>query len=132
MPYTGGNWGDGLDAPTQVTISIVGGSDVWFVLGTVIILGCVAAMHLGGVRRPAAGFIALGASLVLLGLAIKLPGTWKLDGVVYGEPFLLFAGFYAFFAGAVMAVVGALVMVGTGFVGAPSKPEASIYPSPSS
>ena len=48
-----------------------------------------------------------------LGLALKLPGTWKQDGVVYGEPYLLFAGFYVFLGGAVTAVFGALLTVVT-------------------
>lgn len=73
LPYTGGNWGDGLDAPTQVTMSIISGSDVWFVLGTVVTLGLVAASHLAGIRRQATGFMVLAASLLSLGLAIKLP-----------------------------------------------------------
>jgi hypothetical protein len=135
LPYTGGNWGDGLltgnEVPTQVTMSLVSGSDVWFVLGTVVTLGLVAAYHLGGVRRQATGFIALVAALVSLGLALKLPGTWKQDGVVYGEPYLLFAGFYVFLGGAVAAVAGALLMVATGFVGSATKAEAPMYPSPS-
>jgi hypothetical protein len=100
LPYTGGNWGDGLltgnEAASTVTMSIIGGSDAWFVLGTVVILGGVATCHLAGVRRQATGFIALAASLLSLGLALKLPGTWKQDGMVYGEPFLLFSGFYVF------------------------------------
>ncbi len=117
LPYTGGNWGDGLDAPTQVTMNIVGGSDVWLVLATVVTMGVVAAWHLGGVRRQAAGFIVLAGALLSLGLSLKLAGTWKLDGVVYGEPYRLYAGFSVFLAGAVMAVVGALLMVVAGFVG---------------
>lgn len=131
LPYTGGNWGDGLDAPTQVTMNIVGGSDVWFVLGTVVTLGFVAASHLAGNRRQATGFIVLAASLLALGLAIKLPGTWKQDGVVYGEPYLLYAGFYVFLYGAVTAVSGALLMVTSGFVNSISKAEAPMFPSPS-
>jgi hypothetical protein len=135
LPYTGGNWGDGLltgnEVSSQVTMSIINGSDVWFVLGTVLTLGFVAAYHLGGVRRQATGFIALAASLVALGLALKLPGTWKQDGVVYGEPYLLYAGFYVFLGGAVTAVLGALVMVVTVFVGSSPKAEAPMYPSPS-
>ncbi len=131
LPYTGGNWGDGLDAPTQVTMSIIGGSDVGFVLGTVVTLGIVAACHLGGVRRQAAGFIALAASLLSIGLALKLPGTWKQDGVVYGEPYLLFAGFHVFLGGAVAAVLGALLMVVTGFLGLRPKAAAPMSPSPS-
>ena len=102
-------------------MSIVSGSDVWFVLGTVVTLGFVAAYHLGGVRHQATGFIALAASLVSLGLALKLPGTWKQDGVVYGEPYLLYSGFYVFLAGAVTAVLGALLMVVTSFVGSVSE-----------
>jgi hypothetical protein len=131
LPYTGGNWGDGLDAPAQVTMSIVSGSDVWFVLATLVTLGCVAALHLRGVRRQATGLIALAASLVALGLALKLPGTWKQDGVVYGEPYLLFAGFYVFLGGAVTAVVGAVLTVVTDFVGLSPKAEAPMSPSPS-
>ncbi len=131
LPYTGGNWGDGLDAPTQVTMSIVSGSDVWFVLGTVVTLGIVAAYHLGGVRRQATGFIALAASLLSIGLALKLPGTWKQDGVVYGEPYLLYAGFYVFLGGAVSAVLGALLMVVTDFVSLRPRAAAPMDPSPS-
>ncbi|MHB8489747.1 MAG: hypothetical protein ACYDCS_11150 [Candidatus Dormibacteria bacterium] len=135
LPYTGGNWGDGLltgsEVPSQVTMSIISSSDVWFVLGTVVTLGFIAACHLGGVRRQATGFIALAASLVSLGLALKLPGTWKQDGVVYGEPYLLFAGFYLFLGGAVTAVLSALLMVATVLVGSSPKAEAPMDPSPS-
>ena len=131
LPYTGGNWGDGFNAPSQVTMSIISGSDVWFVLGTVVILVVAAAYHLGGIRRQSAGFIALAASLVALGLALKLPGTWKQDGVVYGEPYLLFAGFYVLLGGAVTAVVGALLMVVTGVVRFSPKAAAPMSPSPS-
>jgi hypothetical protein len=135
LPYTGGNWGDGLmtgsEDFSQVTMSIISGSDAWFVLGTVVTLGLVAACHLAGVRRQTTGFIALAASLVALGLALKLPGTWKQDGVVYGEPYLLFAGFYVFLSGAVTAVVGALLMVVTGVAGFSRKTAAPMSPSPS-
>jgi hypothetical protein len=135
LPYTGGNWGDGLatgnEVSSQVTMSIVSGSDVWFVLGTVVTLGIAAAYHLAGRHHHATGFIALGASLVALGLALKLPGTWKQDGVVYGEPYLLYSGFYLFLGGAVTAVVGALLMVVTSFVGLSRKAEAPMSPSPS-
>lgn len=89
LPYTGGNWGDGLltggEAATPTTVNIIGGSDVWLVLGTVVTLGFVAAFHLGGVRRQTSAFIALAISVVALGMALKLPGTWMQDGVVYGE-----------------------------------------------
>ncbi len=135
LPYTGGNWGDGLltgnEVATPITMNIVGGSDVLFVLATVIAMGLFAAAHLGGVRRPATGFIVLAAALLSLGLAIKLPGTWKQDGVVYGEPYLLFAGYYVFLGGAVSAVFGALLMVVCDFVGSPAKTEAPMYASPS-
>ena len=66
-----------------------------------------------------------------LGLALKLPGTWKQDGVVYGEPYLLYSGFYVFLGGAVTAVLGALLMVVTGVVGLSPKAEAPMSPSPS-
>jgi hypothetical protein len=131
LPYTGGNWGDGLDGPTKVTMSIVSGSDVWLVLGTVVSLGFVAAFHLRGFRRQATGFIALAASLLSLGLALKLPGTWKQDGVVYGEPYLVYSGFYVFLGGAVTAVLGGLLMVVTMLVGSSPKTEAPMEPSPS-
>jgi hypothetical protein len=135
LPYTGGNWGDGLvsgnEVSSQVTMSLISGSDVWFVLGTAVTLGFAGAYHLGGVRRQATGLIALAASLLALGLALKLPGTWKQDGVVYGEPYLLFAGFYVFLGGAVTAVLGALLTVVTDFVGLPPKAEAPMSPSPS-
>ncbi len=135
LPYTGGNWGDGLltgnQVPSQVTMSIVSGSDVWFVLGTIVSLGFVAGCHLGGVRRQATGFIALAASLLSLGLALKLPGTWKQEGVAYGEPYLLYSGFYLFLGGAVTAVLGALLTVVTGFVRLSPKTEAPMSPSPS-
>ena len=130
LPYTGGNWGDGLDAPAQVTISIVSGADAWFVLGTVVALGFVGACHLSRLRRQATACIALAAALVSLGLALKLPGTWKQDGVVYGEPYLLFAGFYVFLVGAVAAVIGALLMVVSGFADSSAKSESPAHPSP--
>jgi hypothetical protein len=124
LPYTGGNWGDGLDAPTQVTMNVIGGSDVWLVLGTVVTMGVVAAWHLGGARRQAAGFVVLAAALLSLGLSLKLAGTWKLDGVVYGEPYLLYAGFSVFLDGAVTAIAGALLMVIAGFLGSLPKAKA--------
>jgi hypothetical protein len=115
LPYSGGNWGDGLLTGNEVqsltTMSVISGSDAWFVLGTILTLGVAAAYHLKGSQRRATGFVALAASLVSVGLAIKLPGTWLQDGVTYGEPYLLFAGFYVFFGGAVTAVGGALLMV---------------------
>jgi hypothetical protein len=131
LPYTGGNWGDALNGPVQVTLSIVSGSDAWFVLGTVVTLGIVAATHLGGFRRHATSFVALAASLLTLGLAFKLPSTWKLDGVVYGEPYLLYVGYYVFLRGAVAAVFGALLMVVASFVRSPATTEAPMHPSPS-
>ncbi len=131
LPYSGGNWGDGLNAPAQVSMNIVTGSDVWFVLGTVVTLAFVAAYHLGGVRRPATGFIALAASLLCVGLALKLPGTWLQDGATYGEPFLLFSGFYVFLAGAVTAVAGALLMLATALMTSPRNAATPLSPSPS-
>jgi len=110
-------------------MSLISGSDVWFVLATVVALGFAATYHLGGVRRKAAAFIALAASLVALGLAFKLPGTWKLDGAVYGEPYLLFTGFYVFLGGAVTAVLGALLMLVTEFAGSSPRTESLMSPS---
>jgi hypothetical protein len=137
LPYTGGNWGDGLltgnEVASTVTVSVIGGSDAWLVLGTVVILGLVAVYHLTGRRPQATGFIALAASLVAMGLALKLPGTWTQDGVmpVPGEPYLLFSGFYVFLYGAVAAVFGALLMFVAGFVGSWRKAQAPMSPSPS-
>jgi len=51
--------------------------------------------------------------------------------VVYGEPYLLFTGFYVFLGGAVTAVAGALLMVVTGVVGFSPKAAAPMSPSPS-
>jgi hypothetical protein len=134
LPYTGW-YGDGLltagEYPQQVSVSLIGGSDVWFVLGTTVTLGVFAARSLAGVRGYVTGFFALGASLVALGLALKLPGTYMQDGVTYGQPYLLDAGFYVFLAGAMSAVVGSMLMVVTGFVGAHSKAGTPLYPSPS-
>jgi hypothetical protein len=136
LPYTGGNWGDGLPVggrwtiqSSQVTIPIISGSDAWLVLGTAVTLGFVAACHLAGLRRQTTSFIALAIALVALGLAFKLPGTWKQDGVVYGEPYLLYGGFYVFLAAAATAVMGALLMFVTGFVGIHTK-AATPLPSP--
>lgn len=136
LPYTGGNWGDGLltgsEVASPITISIVSGPDVGLVLGTVVTLGLVAACHLVGLRRQATGFIALAASLVTLGLALKLPGTWMQDGVVYGEPYLLYIGFYMFLGGALAAVPGALLMTIAGIM-KPGAQAATLWvPAPSS
>jgi hypothetical protein len=118
LPYTGW-YGDGLEGccapPQQVSVSLINGSDVLFVLGTVIALSLFAACHLARIRRHLTGRFALGVSLVALGLALKLPGTYMQDGVTYGQPYLLDAGFYLFLGGAVAAVIAALLMVVTGF-----------------
>ena len=136
LPYTGGNWGDGLQTngqgSSQVTINIVSGSDAWFVLATVITLALVAAAHLVGVRRHATGAIALAASLVTLGLALELPGTWQQGSVVPGEPYLLYIGFYVFLAGAVAAVAGALLMTIAGLMRAHAQAATLSVPAPSS
>lgn len=55
--------------------------------------------------------------MVVLGLALKLPGTWQQGEAVPGEPYLQFAGFYVFLGSALAAVFGALLMVASGFVG---------------
>lgn len=133
LPYTGW-YGDGLltggEYPQQVSVSLITGSDVWFVLGTIATLGVAAACHVAGIRSRVSGLIALGASLVALGLALKLPGTWKQDGVTYGSPYLLDAGFYLFLGGAVIAVPGALLMVVTGLFGSEPKAETAFLPLP--
>ena len=133
LPYTGFPT-DGLvvgdGPPDQITMNIVGGSDVWYVFGTIATLGVVAGCHLAGIRRRIAGLVALGVSLVGLGLALKLPGTWQQTAVVYGEPYVLDAGFYVLLAGAVTALLGALLMVANG-VGLAPKAEAPLSPSPS-
>jgi hypothetical protein len=134
LPYTGW-YGDGLltadEYPLQVSVSLIGGTDVWFVLGTIVTLGVFAARSLAGVSGHVTGFFALGASLVALGLALKLPGTSMQDGMTYGQPYVLDAGFYVFLGGAVTAVVGSLLMVVTGFVSAHSIAGTPLYPSPS-
>ncbi len=134
LPYTGFPT-DGLvigdGPPDQITMNVIGGSDVWYVVGTLATLGVVAACHLVGIRRRSVGFVALGVSLVALGLALKLPGTWQQAAAAYGEPYVLDTGFYLFLGAAVTAVLGGLLMVVTGFVGSSPKAEAPMYPSPS-
>ena len=112
-------------------MNIVTGSDVWFVLGTVVTLGFAAACYLGGIRHSVTSVIALAASLAALGLALKLPATWMQDGVVYGEPYLLFAGFYVFLGGAISAVAGSSLMVLGRLLAQSPKAHAPMSPSPS-
>ena len=135
LPYTGGNWGDGLltgnEVSGPVTVNIIGGSDVWLVLATVVALGFVAASHLAGARPQLTSLLALGLSLVALGLALKLPGTWQVGKAVPGEPYLLFAGFYVFLGGAVTAVLGAPLMFVSSFARLSPKAEALVPASPS-
>jgi uncharacterized membrane protein YkgB len=134
LPYIGW-YGDGLLAvdeyPNQVTTTVIAGSDVWFVLGTVVTLGGAAVGHIAGFRRRFTGLLALAASLVAVGLAMKLPGTWLQDGVTYGTPYLVDAGFYVFVGGALMSVVGAVLMAAIGLAGSHSKAERPMSPLPS-
>jgi hypothetical protein len=133
LPYTGW-YGDGLltagEYPQQVSVSLITGSDVWLVLGTTVTFGFVAAWHVAGIRRRVSGLFAVGTSLVALGLALKLPGTYQQDGVTYGQPYLLDAGFYVFLGGAVTAVLGSLLMVSTGPFSGYRKPATPLPPSP--
>ena len=134
LPYIGW-YGDGLPAadeyPNQVTTTLITGSDVWFVLGTVVTLGVAAVGHIAGFRRRLTSLLALGASLVALGLAMKLPGTWLQDGVTYRTPYLVDAGFYVFLGGALTSVVGAVFMAAGGLAGSHSKADRPMSPLPS-
>jgi hypothetical protein len=134
LPYIGW-YGDGLLAadefPNQVTTTLITGSDAWFVLATVVTLGVVAVGHIVGFRRRLTGFLALGASLAAVGLAVKLPGTWLQDGVTYGTPYLIDAGFYVFLGGALTSVVGAVFMAATGLAGSHSRAARPMSPLPS-
>jgi uncharacterized membrane protein YkgB len=134
LPYIGW-YGDGLLAadiyPNQVTTTLITGSDVWFVLGIIVTLGVVAVCHIAGFRRRLTGFLALGASLVAVGLAVKLPGTWLQDGVTYGTPYLVDAGFYVFLGGALTSVLGAVFMAATGLAGSHSTAGRPMSPLPS-
>jgi hypothetical protein len=67
-------------------LNLITGSDVWFVLGAIGALVVAAALHVAGIRPRVTGLIALGASLLAVGLALKLPGTWKQDGVTSHDP----------------------------------------------
>jgi hypothetical protein len=113
LPYIGW-YGDGLSAadqyPNQVSTTLITGSDAWLVLGTIVTVGFLAVIHVIGFRRRVVGFVALAASLVAVGLAVKLPGTWLQDGVTYGTPYLVDAGFYVFLGGALTSLVGAMFM----------------------
>jgi hypothetical protein len=129
FPTDGIVFGDG--PPDQITMNIVGGSDAWYAIGTLAVLGVLAACHLAGIRRRIVGFIALGVSLIGLVLALTLPGTWQPAAVAFGEPYVLDAGFYLFLVSAVVAVVGALLMVITGFAGLSPKAHPPMSPSPS-
>jgi hypothetical protein len=134
LPYTGFPT-DGLmtgdGPPDQITMNVIGGSDVWYVLGALTALSVVAACHLAGIRRRVDGLIALSVSVFLVGLALKLPGTWQQAAVVYGEAYVLDIGFYVFLGGAVTAVVGALLMVLTADVGLHRKRATPLQSSPS-
>jgi hypothetical protein len=114
LPYTGW-YGDGLDgccaAPQQISVRLIDGPDVLFALVTVMAVGLFAAFNLAGDRRRLTGLLAIGASIAALGIALKLPGTYRQDGLTYGWPYLLDTGFYLFLGGAVAAVVGALLVL---------------------
>jgi hypothetical protein len=62
---------------------------------------------------------------------MKLPGTWLQDGVTYGTPYLVDAGFYVFLGGAITSVVGAVFMAAIGLAGSHSKAERPMSPLPS-
>jgi hypothetical protein len=126
VPYVGW-YGDGLltadEYPNQVSSTLITGSDVWFVLGVIATLVVAAVCHVAGFRRRATNFLALGASLVAAGLAVKLPGTYFQDGIMYGTPHLIDVGVYMFLGGAATSVVGALLMAATGLGRSRSKVE---------
>jgi hypothetical protein len=134
LPYIGW-YGDGIATPdqypNQVYSTLISGSDAVFVFGTIFVLAAVATYHVAGFGRRLNGLIGLGASVVAMGLAVKLPGTYLLDGIAYGTPYMTDPGVYVFLGGAVASTVGALLMVGTGFVGSPSKAAAPLHPTPS-
>ena len=117
LPYIGW-YGDGLlsadQYPNQVSTTLITGSDAWLVLGTILTLAVLAVLHVIGFRRRVTAFLAVGASLVAVGLAVKLPGTWLQDGVTYGTPYLVDPGFYVFLGGALTSLVGALFMAAIG------------------
>jgi uncharacterized membrane protein YkgB len=132
LPYLGW-YGDALPAadeyPNQVYSTLITGSDVVFVVGTIVVLAGAAVCHMAGFHRRLTGVIALGASLVALGLAVKLPGTYL--GSDYGMPYLTDAGVYVFRDGALTSLVGALLMAVTGLAGVSPKSAIPMAPSPS-
>ena len=132
LPYLGW-YGDALpaadDYPNQVYSTLITGSDAVFVVGVIVILAAVAGCHMAGFHRRMTGFIALGASLVGVGLAVKLPGTYL--GSDYGLPYLTDAGVYLFRDGALTSLIGALVMAVSGLAGVHPKSAVPMAPSPS-
>jgi hypothetical protein len=114
LPFIGW-WGDSLNtavnSPEQNAQRLAQGSDASLVLGTLLILAMLAVSHAAGIRRHITAIACLGASAAILSLALKLPGTYEQDGVTYGQPMALDAGFYLFVCGAVVAVIAALVMM---------------------
>jgi uncharacterized membrane protein YkgB len=132
LPYIGW-YGDALpaadDYPNQVYATLITGSDVVYVLGTIGILAVVAAGHLAGLHRRVTGVIGLATSLVAVGLAVKLPGTYP--GSNYGMPYLTDAGVSVFRDGALTSLVGALLMAVSGLAGVRPKPAVPMAPSPS-
>jgi hypothetical protein len=131
LPYVG-SYGDGIQTPdeypNQVYSTLISGSDALFVFGTIFVLAGAAIYHVAGFGRR---LNALGASLVAIGLAVKLPGTYLLDGIAYGTPHMSDPGVYVFLGGAAASSIGALLMVWASLVGSPFKAEAPMSPSAS-
>jgi hypothetical protein len=115
LPYLGW-YGDALpvadEYPNQVSSRLISGSDVGLVVGTIVILAVAAACHMAGFHRRITSVIALGASLVAVDLAVKLPGTFP--GSNYGMPYLIDAGVSVFRDGALTSLVAAVLMAVTG------------------
>jgi hypothetical protein len=134
LPYVG-SYGDGIQTPdeypNQVYSTLISGSDALFVFGTIFVLAGAAIYHVAGFGRRLNGLTALGASLVAIGLAVKLPGTYLLDGIAYGTPHMSDPGVYVFLGGAAASSIGALLMVWASLVGSPFKAEAPLSQSPS-
>ena len=134
LPYTGGNWGDGLltgnEVASTVTMNIVSGSDAWFVLGTVVILGVCRRMSSRGISPPGHRLHRSGGITAVARAGTQAPRNMEAGRRGVWRALSPLSGFYVFLGGAVTAVFGALLMVAAGFVDSLLRSEIADVPVP--